>query len=175
VSRPGPLVEVARRLERAGVSYAIIGAHAVNVWVEPRVTADIDVTAEVSASGATRLIRVFEADGFTCARVHGDVQPSGPDFVRLVSADGVVVVVEVQTAKTAYQRRVIERAVASHDRVRVATPEVLIVLKLIADRPKDRADLAALMALPDLDRDYVERWAAEWQVEDRLRRLREGR
>lgn len=174
MSRLGPLVEVARRLERAGVSYAVIGAHAVNVWVEPRVTADIDVTAELSASDATRLVRVFEADGFTCDRVNGDVQPSGPDFVRLVSADGIVVV-EVQTAKTAYQRCVIERAVASHDRVRVATPEDLIVLKLIADRPKDRADLAALTALPDLDWDHVERWAAEWQVEDRLRRLRDGR
>jgi hypothetical protein len=173
VSRPGPLVDVARRLERAAVSYAVIGAHAVNAWVEPRVTADIDVTAEVSASDASRLARVFEEDGFTCGHGHGDAQASGPDFMRLVSADGLVVV-EVQVAKTAYQRRVIERAVVSECGVRIATAEDLVVLKLIADRPKDRADLAALAALPDLDWGYVERWAAEWQVADRLLRLRRG-
>jgi hypothetical protein len=173
VSQRGPLGDVARRLDEQAVPYAVIGAHAVNAWVEPRVTADIDVTAEVSASDASRLTDAFEADGFTVTRVHGDAQPSGPDFVRLVSSDGFVVV-EVQVAKTAYQRLVIERAVVSEDGVRVATPEDLIVLKLIADRAKDRGDLAALAALPDLDWNHVEHWAGEWRVTDRLRRLRTG-
>lgn len=168
-----PLVDVARRMERAGVSYAVIGAHAVNAWVEPRVTADIDVTAEVSAGSVRRLVEAFEADGFTVADVHGDQQTSGPDFVRIVSPDAIVVV-EVQVAKTAYQRHVIERAVVTADGVRVATPEDLIVLKLIADRPKDRADAAALAGVPALDWGHVEHWATEWRVEERLRRLRRG-
>jgi hypothetical protein len=80
--------------------------------------------------------------------------------------------VEIQAAKTALQHDVVCRARTSSEGVRVATPEDLIVLKLIADRPKDRQDLLGLVALPDLDWAHVERWAAEWDVADRLASLR---
>jgi hypothetical protein len=46
------------------------------------------------------------------------------------------------------------------------------VLKLIADRPKDRQDLLGLVALPDLDWAHIERWSAEWGLSDRLASLR---
>ena len=79
---------------------------------------------------------------------------------------------EVQTAKTDLQREVIRRAVVAEDGVRIASVEDLIVLKLIANRPKDQADLLALVALPDVDWPYVERWADAWSVGDVLSRLR---
>ena len=58
--------------------------------------------------------------------------------------------------------------------MRVATVEDLIVLKLIADRTKDQADLEGLLALGALDWAYVERWATTWGVLDRLRSKRRG-
>jgi hypothetical protein len=79
---------------------------------------------------------------------------------------------KVQTAKTEFQREVLRRAAVRHDGSHVATPEDLIVMKLIAHRPKDRIDLLGLVALPGLDWSYVERWADEWQVRDRLDTLR---
>jgi hypothetical protein len=91
--------------------------------------------------------------------------------VRFVSADDTLIL-EVQTAKTEFQGEILRRAAARHDGARVATPEDLIVMKLIAHRPKDRIDLLGLIALPGLDWSYVERWAAEWQVRDRLDALR---
>ena len=94
--------------------------------------------------------------------------PSGPDFVRFVSADAAVVL-EMQTE---FQREVIRRAVSSTSGLRVATVEDLIVLKLIADRPKDQADLDGLLTLGAVDRAYVEKWATAWGVLDRLRRKR---
>ncbi len=54
----------------------------------------------------------------------------------------------------------------------MATPEDLIVMKLIADRPKDAVDLLGLVRLPSLDWQYVERWTAAWDVTDRLARVR---
>ncbi|HJW70905.1 MAG TPA: hypothetical protein VJ829_16250 [Candidatus Binatia bacterium] len=59
----------------------------------------------------------------------------------------------------------------------MSTPEEielsdLIVLKLIANRPKDHVDLLGLVQLDALDWAYVEHWAAEWCVADRLRVLR---
>ena len=71
-----------------------------------------------------------------------------------------------------HAREVIRRAAVEKGALRVATPEDLVVMKLIADRPKDRVDLAGLARLPRLDRRYVERWAREWQVLEKARALR---
>lgn len=142
-----------------------------NAWLEPRFTADVDVTAGASASEMARLRRGLEAAGFRVEREHGATLPSGPDFLRFTSADRSLLL-EVQAAKTPFQREVIERAVASPSGLRVATVEDLLVLKLIADRPKDQGDLDGLARRPGIDWAYVERWANEWGVEARLRALR---
>lgn len=165
------LREVGRLLEAARLRYVVIGAHAVNVWLEPRFTADVDVTIQADAGEFERLRRGFAAAGFTVAREHGTDLPSGPDFVRFVSADGVVIV-EVQAAKTDFQREIVRRGTLTEQGVRVATVEDLIVLKLIASRAKDRIDLEGLVRLPAVDWGYVERWALEWNVLDELHRLR---
>lgn len=150
--------------------YAIIGGHAVNAWVEPRLTGDVDVAVQTDRIGVDKLKRLLAAEGYAVAREHGANLPSGPDFVRFVSADGLIIL-EIQLAKTSFQSEVIRRA-GGKDRPRVATPEDLIVLKLIANRPKDQADLLSLCALPGLDWNHVERWAAEWDVLAVLQRIR---
>ena len=162
-----PLPYVARLLASIGVDYAVIGAHAVNCWLEPRLTADIDLTVAADRAQLDSLRARLSSEGFRVAREHGADAPSGPDFVRFVSADGETVI-EVQAAKTDYQREVIRRAVGTAEGLRVATVEDLIVLKLIADRTKDRVDLEGLIGLGSLDWTYVEKWASTWGVLDRL-------
>ncbi|MGH7896075.1 MAG: hypothetical protein ACREQL_15490 [Candidatus Binatia bacterium] len=166
-----PLATVADLLARAHVPYAVIGAHAVNVWLEPRFTADVDVAVQATSAEMQRLKQLLAASGYMVTREHGAGQPSGPDFVRFSSADGSLVL-ELQTAKTALQREVIRRAAAGASGPRIATVEDLIVMKLIANRPKDRADLDGLVRLPAVDWPYVERWAAEWDVVAVLRAVR---
>jgi hypothetical protein len=75
-------------------------------------------------------------------------------------------------AKTEFQREALRRAAGSGTNPRVATPEDLIVMKLIANRAKDQIDLLGLAQLDKLDWDYIEHWAREWDVTDRLRVLR---
>lgn len=167
-----PLSEIALLLERATVRYVVIGAHAVNAWIEPRITADVDVTVEV-APDLERLKEMLADAGYRLTGTHGADQSSGPDFLRFVSSNDAVVL-ELQVAKTAFQREVIRRAVSVTDGPRVATVEDLIVMKLIANRPKDQADLHGLAALSAVDWPYVERWADEWGVASVLQRLRSG-
>ncbi len=164
------LASVAGLFERASIEYVLIGGHAVNTWLEPRFTADVDVVVVAGALEIQRLDEQLREQGYAVDRKHGDGLPSGPDFVRYVSSSSDITL-EVQAAKTEFQREVIRRATDPAG-VNTATPEDLIVLKLIADRPKDQVDLLGLAKLPDLDWTYVERWAAEWQIEDRLERLR---
>jgi len=162
-----PLSYLARLLASIGADYVVIGAHAVNCWLEPRLTGDIDLTVAAGRAQFESLRARLSSEGFRVAREYGAEAPSGPDFVRFVSADGEVVI-EVQAAKTDYQREVIRRAVGTAEGLRVATVEDLIVLKLIADRTKDQADLEGLIGLGALDWAYVEKWAAIWGALERL-------
>lgn len=171
MSATAPLARVVALLDRVGIEYAVIGAHGVNAWLEPRFTADVDITANIDSDAATKLQAAFAAEGLEIANVLGGALPSGPDFVRFASADRMVVL-EIQAAKTDLQRELIRRARRTSDGIPVATPEDLIILKLIADRPKDRQDLLGLLALPGLDWAHVDRWAAEWDVSERLAALR---
>lgn len=157
-------------LDRAGTPYALIGGHAVNVWLEPRFTADIDLTVSADFQGLSALRNVLESAGFEAAATVGVKQSSGPDFVSWVSPGGMML--EVQLAKTDFQRSAIHRAETTPTGLRVATREDLIVLKLIANRAKDHGDLVGLCALPDLDWDYVELWASRWGLVDLLRNYR---
>ena len=157
----------------AELPHVVIGGLAVNVWLEPRFTADIDVTVAADPGAMERARKAFLTRGFAVDREHGAGLPSGPDFVRFVRRD-TDPDVELQTAKTAYQDEVIARAVdtEAYPGLRVATPEDLIVLKLIAFRAKDRIDLLGLVALSNLDWSYVQGWVDVWEVGDRLRRIR---
>jgi hypothetical protein len=61
--------------------------------------------------------------------------------------------------------------------VNVVSIEDLIVYKLIADRPQDRADIAAVVAAhriggEAIDWAYIEEWCDVWNVRDRLQTLR---
>ena len=166
----GPVRAVAKLLEDANVPYALIGGHAVNQWLEPRFTADIDLTVAAAPAAQERLERAFTVAGYVIDFERDEKQPSGPDIVGWTSPSGDLV--ELQIAKTELQRDVIRRAVATEEGTRVATKEDLIVMKLIADRAKDRLDLIGLSELPDVDWAHVERWASEWDVMDRLRRYK---
>jgi hypothetical protein len=68
-------------------------------------------------------------------------------------------------AKTPYQDLVIERAVKDEvTGIAVATPEDLVVLKLLAMRSQDQRDIALMLDTLALDLDYIQHWAAEWDV-----------
>lgn len=160
-----------RILNRQGLDYALIGGHAVNVWVEPRFTADVDIVVVAGPDDFDRLKQGLAAEGFAVALEHGGDQPSGADFIRF-TAESNPLVLEVQAAKTELQREIVRRARPRPGGLPVATVEDLIVLKLIADRAKDQVDLFGLAKLPRIDWPYVEQWSTEWQVLDRLKRLR---
>ncbi len=167
----GPFAEIARALARARLPHALIGGHAVNAWAEPRFTADIDLTVVAQAEAIARFRVELEAIGYRVTGEVGRELPSGPDFVRFARA-AEDPPLDVQVAKTRFQEEVVRRARVAGDGLCIATAEDLVVLKLIANRVKDQLDLHNLLALDALDWAYVDKWAVEWGVADRLERLR---
>ncbi len=166
------IVTIGRILDQAGLRAALIGGQAVNCWVEPRITMDVDITVLSDGPAVRIAIRLFEEAGFTVQLQQDGGGASGPDFVRLEHA-ATLVPVDLQVGKTEFETVVVERAARAPGlAVPVATREDLLVLKLLASRHKDFKDLLDLGKLPDVDWTYVERWAAVWEIEDRLETLR---
>ena len=80
--------------------------------------------------------------------------------------------------ETDYQRTALERALpetfGGDLTVRVLAVEDIIVHKLLAQRPQDDADIAAILeAGKPMDVDYLEHWMREWGVADRFTAIRE--
>jgi hypothetical protein len=54
---------------------------------------------------------------------------------------------------------------ARHPRVRFASPEDVIILKIFAGWPRDLEDVAAIVRnQPELDRAYIRRWLEEFDA-----------
>ena len=147
-----PLRLVAELLNRAGVSYALIGGVAVQIrTTEPRTTLDIDV-AVPRFDDVPRAALLAAGFDHTCRHEHSDnwrAPAAGPGSLRTAvqfSAEDVGIADAVANAELT--------ELADGLRMRVATSADLVVLKLAAaaepsrrpsKRQYDLADVAALM------------------------------
>jgi len=101
---------------------------------------------------------------------------------RLPRARPSSVRIDVFIAKTEFERTVIataRTAAVLGTTVRLARPEGSIIYKLLASRPKDLDDVEAIFAARRaagdvLDWSFLDYWAAEWGIADRLAPYRAG-
>ena len=167
-----PAVEMGKYFADSNLGYALIGGQAVNCWTVPRVTNDYDFVVLADRDAIETVEALLARLGFQYLRRQDSDEPSGPDFVRM-ELPGRAIIVDLQAAKTEFQEAIVARAATTPGLgTRIATPEDLLVLKLIASRSKDNDDAHRLGSIPDLDWKYVESRSMEWQVSDRLARLR---
>jgi predicted nucleotidyltransferase len=150
--------DITRALESLGIAYAIIGGIANAVWGEPRATIDVDVTVAVeedelptTVPAIARSFRIPVSDPL------GFVQQTR--VLPLDTADGVRI--DVIFALLPFELDAIRRArdVTIADRtVHVVTPEDLILMKIISERPRDVADAEAIVrrSIGELDLAYLE-------------------
>jgi hypothetical protein len=168
------LVAVGRALSSLNAEYMLIGGLAVGVWSAPRATQDCDLSVRVLAS-TDALRESLAAAGLDIAR--GDLARAhaAGEAVRLRRhgcADEPVVV-DLLFATTPFEFEALRRRqplrVLGVD-LPVATPEDLLVFKLIAGRPQDLADAHLLLGLHGaaFDMERVRRWCGEFGVVDRL-------
>lgn len=149
-------------LETLGIRWALIGAlAAVKYRVAPRDTTDVDFLVEPDE----RLPGALQDQGFDVT-----AQRDTDGSVHFIRGRLVGVSAEFLVAATEYQFVALARAV-DH----VISAEDVIVHKLIAWRPRDRDDIASILANADvsLDGAYIEEWATRWEILDRWGEARE--
>lgn len=166
-------------IDGVGVSWAVMGGCARNAYAEPRATKDVDFVVQADAALFDRLERALQGAGFQRATTVAEPGEPVPDLV--LYRDGSGRRIDILFAHTAFERSALARrtsfAPSGGTTAHVVSAEDLIIYKLIADRPQDRADIVAVVEAQQargapLDWSYVEQWCDAWDVLDRLRRLR---
>jgi hypothetical protein len=164
---------IVEALSTASVRYLLIGGQAVNLLpLQPRVTFDIDFSVLPRAGALERVRDLLERHGFEVVQQQSADPSRGLDFLRMRHAESGLGL-DFETASTDFEESAISRGVILRSDLPVpcATPEDLIVFKLIANRHRDQADLIELVQLPGIDWDYVRKWTAEWELDARLNAL----
>ncbi len=176
------VAEVFRRtraaLVEAGIDHAFIGAFAAVAWGRTRATSDVDLVAAVDAEGWRSLEAILLRSGFRTGGGVGEQDPETglPDIEVLYSAGEPSVRLDLFVAKMEFERVVISTAREVSilgAPARVASPEAVLIYKLLADRRKDNDDVEHVLearryAGDVLDWSFIDYWAAEWGISDRL-------
>ena len=161
------LADLVEFLSDRQVDFAVIGGIAVIYRGEPRFTADIDLVVLLDVDEALSLVRDLGPSPF---------EPLFPDVEEIVQKAFLLplrhtttdVTVDCALGMTGFERQVVERATpvgVGETELPVATAEDLILLKLLAARPRDTEDAHRIVVrqAASLDWAYLEQTGAALQ------------
>lgn len=148
-------------LESEDWPFMVIGGLAVQVWGNVRATQDVDISVAIHPQERERLVMA--------ARKRFKLIPDNPDeFIARTNVLPVEtelgVPVDLICAWTEMEREALSRArdveVEPGFFMRVATPEDLVVMKFISERPRDREDVEGILVRSgeEMDHAYVRKW-----------------
>lgn len=158
-------------LETHSIPYALIGGMAVGYWSEERFTKDVDLTIALNRETWRKLQALLNNDPeFKVDKICTDSGEVLPYLVRLGYRGCDI---DLIVSLTEFQEELLSRSVSIdlyNAKIRIASPEDIIVCKLIAARSQDLVDIEKMIQfLSDLDFSYIEKWAKVWEIEDRLK------
>jgi predicted nucleotidyltransferase len=152
-------------LEQTGIDHILIGGIAANLYrKETRATQDVDFAVKADAVEFFRMVEAFRKAGWQT-----DVRDQKRETLRLAHVD--LPRVDILVAGTDFEESAIRRAqkLTIDDTVlTIATPEDLIVFKLLAGRGHDfEAVGAILLTLGSLDEGYICSWLDRFGLSER--------
>ncbi|MEQ8850062.1 hypothetical protein [Botrimarina sp.] len=163
-------------LEELGEPYAVMGGWAVRAHGLPRPTYDVDVTVAIDREKLPALFQRIDALGYDVGEQYLggwlDSVADMPLFKASTFVDGRTLVADIFIAENEFQEAIIARRQrGSIDGIPtwLVTPEDLILLKLVADRVRDRADVLDVLTMNvKLDDVYLDHWAERLGVTEKL-------
>lgn len=149
-------------VQALGEQHFFYGALAVAAWGDPRNTRDVDGVIVAAADCADRLLAQAATSGFFFDRERAERDLATSKFTRLYLGASHL---DVFLGATPFDREACRRRklvrILGRD-VYVASPEDLVVYKIIAGRPRDISDVESVLVRQKgaLSVEYMERWIA---------------
>ncbi len=153
------LADVTRWLREERIPFAVIGGIAATFRGEARFTADVDVVIGVDLDGALRLLERLPKSVF---------QPLFPDVEEVLRKSFLLplrhsithISVDIAVGLSGFEQQAISRATEIElpdGRIPVVSAEDLILMKLLAGRPRDTDDVRNILLRqgPALDWNYL--------------------
>lgn len=164
-----PLLEAAsaavESLQALGFPVALVGGFAVALRGRPRVTRDIDLVVLAELDQLETVVAGMEAHGFSLRQTDA-VEFARSTRVLLLRHDTSGIDVDLSFGALPFERELVEGAspVVLAERVLpIARAEDLVIMKALALRPRDIADIEGLVELTDdLDLERVRRTVLEF-------------
>ena len=133
-------------MQERKLRWYLFGAQAAIVWGSPRLSADVDVTADIRAKALDEYIVAMKGQGF-------DLVFSDADFVERTRVLPFLhrasrMPLDVVLAGPGLEDEFLERAISvdvEGTLVPVISPEDLIATKILAGRPKDVEDIRGVL------------------------------
>jgi len=150
--------------------YMLYGGLAAGLWGEPRYTEDVDIVLFISERDALKFLRAASANGFAVDEGLAIQQLQVSGWARLpLGEEKSPWHMDLTLGDSPFDRSALARRkrVTLYDREAwVASPEDLIIYKLVSARDKDVMDVKQIgKRQKSLDAAYLRKWAAWWERE----------
>ena len=162
----------------SGIEHAYLGAFAAIAWGRLRSTSDLDIVIGFVPEDWERLKAELTRRGGRLGKGTGPTDPSDvlPDIMACWIGSAPAIRIDIFLAKTDFEREALataKDATVFDTPIRVVKAEASVIYKLLASRAKDILDVEAIFearreAGDMLDWGFLERWAAYWEIADRL-------
>lgn len=132
---------------------------------QPRFTADLDAAILLSINDLPNLIEVAAQEGMV-GRIADAEAFARKNRVLLLQHQSSGIKINISLGILPFEAEMIERGqevTVGNIQLRLPTPEDLIIMKAVAHRPKDIADIQAIAAShPSLDKERIRSWVEQF-------------
>ena len=173
------LKDVTDLFDRMGTPYAVMGGISVRVYGIPRPTYDVDFTAAIPREQLPEFYDEIRSLGYTVPQQYesGWVdEVAGMPLVKVrLYLEQRGVDIDIFLAESDFQKQLIarrQRHQLDDQPIYFVSPEDLILLKLLAGRPRDIADIGdVLFTQGQLDEPYMLHLAEQLGIKQALERM----
>jgi hypothetical protein len=135
-------LDIVRELSDAETRFIIVGAYAVNIYVDPRATGDLDIWIEASAENAARVVKAVRNFGAPLTDLtESDFASPGITFQIGVAPRRIDILTEITGVEFGEAWSTREMRPFGPFSIPFLGRECLIKNKRATGRPKDLADL----------------------------------
>ena len=160
-----PIQALQNLLSRFNDQGVIIGGLAVSLLGTPRYTVDLDAVILLNFDDIPRLLAEADKLGIE-PRISDPVAFARKNRVLLLRHNASGIDIDLSLGTLPFEVEMVARSrivEIGSVKLRLPTPEDLIIMKAIAHRPKDLEDIQAISAShPDLDKERIRFWVEQF-------------
>ncbi|OGS44536.1 MAG: hypothetical protein A2539_01415 [Elusimicrobia bacterium RIFOXYD2_FULL_34_15] len=160
------IVKIAKEFDKKKIPYMIVGGQAVLLYGEPRLTEDIDITLGVDIDFLDEIKKVCKKCGLLMIKGITDDFTKKTNVLPCVEKSNRIKV-DFIFSYSDYEKQAMNKArrvKIANTFVKFASPEDVIIHKIVAGRPRDMEDIKNILLKQNrkIDKDYIVKWLDEF-------------